>query len=166
MRTPQTLTRSFTSASDVTRRSARRVSIALWVAQALLAALFLMAGSVKLAMPIEAMAMPVALPGWFLRFIGVAEVLGAIGLIVPSVTRIRPGLTPLAACGLVVIMLGAIGVTLLGGGGAQALGPAVIGALLVTIAVGRTRRAPITSRRTGSQAPAHLVRAAGASASA
>ncbi len=157
MRTPQTLTRSFTTASDVTRRSARRASIALWVAQALLAAMFLMAGSVKLVMPIEAMAMPVALPGWFLRFIGVAEVLGAIGLIVPSVTRIRPGLTPLAACGLVVIMLGAIGVTLLGGGGAQALGPAVIGALLVTVAVGRARRAPITSRHNASQAASGRV---------
>ena len=113
----------------------------------MVAAIFLMAGGMKLVMPIEMMAMPVALPGWFLRFIGVAEVLGAIGLIVPSATRIRPGLTALAACGLIIIMLGATGVTLLGGGGGQALGPAVIGGLLVTIAVGRTRRAPIAPRR-------------------
>jgi len=54
-------------------------NITLWVIQGLLAALFLFAGSMKLVLPIEAMAGPVSLPGWFLRFIGVAEVAGAIG---------------------------------------------------------------------------------------
>lgn len=155
------------NASPSSPRAARRATIGLWVLQGLLAAVFVMAGSTKLVMPIEAMAMPVALPEWFLRFIGVAEVLGAIGLIVPSVTRIRPSLTPLAACGLVVIMIGAVSVTLLGGGGVQALGPAIVGALLATIAVGRTRRAPIASRRTASQAAAvHVMAADAASVSA
>jgi hypothetical protein len=49
----------------------------------------------------------VALPGWFLRFLGVAAVLGALGLVLPGLLRIRPGLTPLAAAGLVIIMIGA-----------------------------------------------------------
>src|SRR4051794_16178768 len=79
----------------------------LWVVQGLLAALFLFAGGMKLVMPIEAMKGPIELPGLFLRFIGVAEVLGAVGLIVPWLTGIKPFLSPLAACGLVVIMIGA-----------------------------------------------------------
>ena len=161
------LTRSLAPKSDTTiatAQPARHATIALWILQGGVAAVFLMAGSMKLVMPIEAMAMPVALPGWFLRFIGVAEVLGAIGLIVPSATRIRPGLTPLAACGLVIIMLGAIGVTLLGGGGVQALGPAFIGVLLIAIAVGRTRRAPIAARTTPEPATSRRNAAAAAEA--
>ena len=114
----------------------------------MLALLFLMAGSMKFVVPIETMAMPVALPGWFIRFIGAAEVLGAIGLIVPGMTRIRPGLTPLAAGGLLVIMIGATGVTLLGGGGAQALGPVMFGGLLVAVMRGRTGRMRVTARAT------------------
>ena len=78
-----------------------RRNVTLWVIQGLLAALFLFAGSMKLILPIEAMAGPVALPGAFLRFIGVVEVLGAVGLVLPWLLRIRPELTPLAGAGLV-----------------------------------------------------------------
>ena len=79
-------------------------NVGLWILQGLLAALFLFAGVMKLVMPIEAMAGPVAIsPGAFLRFIGVAETLGAVGLVVPWLFRIKPGLTPLAAGGLVII---------------------------------------------------------------
>lgn len=91
------------------------MNVALWVVQGLLAALFLFAGGVKLVLPAEALASPVPLPVMFLRFIGVCEVLGAIGLILPGILHIRPGLTPLAASGLVIIMIGAIVVTLMGG---------------------------------------------------
>ena len=84
------------------------MNIALWVVQALLAALFLFAGGMKFVMSIEEMTKQVPLPGWFLHFIGVVEVLGALGLILPWLTRIRPGLTPLAAAGLAIIMIGAI----------------------------------------------------------
>ncbi len=73
------------------------MNIALWIVQALLAALFLFAGGVKLITPIEEMTKQIAMPGWFLRFIGVAEVLGALGLILPWLLRIKPVLTPLAA---------------------------------------------------------------------
>src|SRR5437762_11462821 len=79
------------------------------------------------------------MPGWFLHFIGVCEVLGALGLILPWLTRIRPGLTPLAACGLVIIMIGAVVITLIGGMGLAALISAVVGLLAAFVAYGRGR---------------------------
>jgi hypothetical protein len=87
-------------------------------------------------------------PGAFLRFIGVAELLGGIGLILPALLRIKPGLTPLAAAGLVIIMIGAVGTVLAGGGGAgMAAVPAVTGLLAGFVAYGRWRLAPIRSRQ-------------------
>jgi uncharacterized membrane protein YphA (DoxX/SURF4 family) len=120
------------------------MNIALWIIQALLAALFLFAGGIKLVMPIEEMTKQMALPmpGWFLRFIGVAEVLGGIGLILPWLLRIRPGLTALAAAGLVIIMIGATVLTLMTGDTAMALIPLVVGILCVFVAYGRWRIAP------------------------
>ncbi len=72
--------------------------------------MFLLAGVPKLVMSAAQMATapgPIQLPVAFIRFIGVCEILGAIGMIVPGLTGIRPGLTPLAAGGLVIIMIGA-----------------------------------------------------------
>ena len=112
-------------------------NVLLWVIQVLLAALFLFAGGMKLMLPIEALAGPVALPGWFLRFIGVAEVAGALGLILPGIFRIRRELTPLAAAGLTIIMAGATVITFVGGAIVPALIPAVVGLLLVLVARGR-----------------------------
>jgi hypothetical protein len=109
----------------------------LWTVQGLLALLFLFAGGMKLVMPLEGMAGPIALPGWFIRFIGVTEVLGAIGLILPRLLRIRPVLTPAAAAGLLIIMSGATVITVMGGAIAPALFPLVVGLLLVSIAYGR-----------------------------
>jgi hypothetical protein len=79
----------------------------------------------------------------------VAEVLGAIGLILPGLVRIRPGLTPLAAAGLMIIMIGATVITLAGGDVAPALIPLVVGLLLAFVAYGRWRLAPLrgSSRR-------------------
>ena len=114
-----------------------RRNVTLWVIQGLLAALFLFAGSIKLILPIEAMAGPVSLPGWFLRFIGVAEVTGAIGLILPWLTRIQPRLTPMAASGLVIIMSGATAITVIGGPAATAAVPFVVGLLAATVAYSR-----------------------------
>src|SRR5213592_1959576 len=115
---------------------------ALWIVQGLLAIIFLFSGGMKLVLPLEAMTGPIPVPGLFLRFIGVAEVLGAIGLILPGVLRIRPGLTPLAAAGLVIIMIGATVLTLAGGAVALALIPLVVGLLLAFVAYGRWRLAP------------------------
>ena len=90
------------------------MTYALWVVQVLLALLFVFAGGMKLVLPLDQLAGPVPLPGAFIRFIGVAELLGGLGLILPAALRIRPGLTPLAAAGLVVIMIGAVVITLIG----------------------------------------------------
>jgi hypothetical protein len=122
------------------------MTYALWTVQGLLAALFLFAGGMKLVMPIESMTaqMPVAIPGAFLRFIGVAETLGALGLVLPGLLRIRPGLTPLAAAGLVIIMIGATGLTLATGMGVgAAVIPLVVGILAAFVAYGRWRVAPL-----------------------
>jgi len=115
---------------------------ALWVIQWLLAVVFLFAGASKLILPVEEMTRQVPLPGAFLRFIGVAEVTGAAGLILPGLLHIRPGLTPLAAAGLVVIMIGATTVTLLSLGVIQALIPLAVGILTAFVAYGRWRRSP------------------------
>ena len=118
------------------------MNVALWIVQGLLAALFLFAGGAKLVLPLDQMVGPVALPGWFLRFLGVAEVLGALGLVLPGLLRIRPGLTPLAAAGLVIIMIGATVVTLVGGMVAVALMNVVVALLAAFVAYGRWRLAP------------------------
>lgn len=115
----------------------RLVTIALWTIQVLLALVFLFAGSMKLILPIEMLTAQMPLPGLFVRFIGVAEVAGAIGLILPGLTSTQRGLTPLAACGLVIIMIGATVVTLAVGGGASVLVPLVVGLLAVAVAYGR-----------------------------
>jgi len=118
------------------------VTRALWIVQGLLALLFLWAGGMKLVLPLDRLAGPLPLPGLFLRFIGVAEVLGAFGLILPGLFGIRPGLTPLAAAGLVVIMIGATVVTLGGGQVAASLIPVVVGLLAAFVAYGRWRLLP------------------------
>ena len=118
------------------------MTYALWIVQGLLAALFLFAGGMKLVLPVEEMTEQIQLPGLFLRFIGVAEVLGALGLILPGLLRIRPGLTPLAAAGLVIIMIGATVVTLASGMVAPALISLVVGLLAALVAYGRWRLAP------------------------
>ena len=121
------------------------MNIVLWIIQVLLALLFLFAGGTKLILSIEqmqAMGSPnqIVLPGLLIRFIGVCEVLGALGLILPGLFRIRPGLTPLAATGLIIIMVGAIVTTLMSGQVAPALFPLVTLILLAFVAYGRRRR--------------------------
>jgi hypothetical protein len=124
------------------------INVLLWIVQGLLVIVFLFAGGMKLVMPIEAMQGAIALPGLFLRFLGVAEVAGAIGLILPGLLRIRPGLTSLAAIGLVIVMAGATVITVLGGDRAAALVPLVIGALAAAVAFGRWKpTAPSGSMR-------------------
>ena len=89
--------------TDVTSGGAGRGwTIGLWVVQILLAAFYLYAGINKLTQPVEVlgamnMAFALVVPEWLTRFIGLAETLGAIGLILPALTRILPRLTPLAS---------------------------------------------------------------------
>jgi hypothetical protein len=118
------------------------MTYALWIVQALLAALFLFAGGMKLILPLDKLTGPVPLPGAFMRFIGVAEMLGGFGLILPGLLRIRTGLTPLAAAGLVIIMIGATVVTLVGGEYVGVLISIVVGVAAAFVAYGRWRLAP------------------------
>jgi uncharacterized membrane protein YphA (DoxX/SURF4 family) len=84
----------------------------LRVSQGLLAFAFLASGIVKLVLPREKLAAKAAWVNDFsaaqLKLIGLAETLGAVGLVVPALTGIAPMLTPLAAAGLVAIMIGAV----------------------------------------------------------
>jgi uncharacterized membrane protein YphA (DoxX/SURF4 family) len=85
------------------------MNIVLWVLQIFLAGMFVMSGVMKSTRPKEALATKMPWvedfsPG-MVRFIGIAEVLGGIGLILPAVTGVAKVLTPLAATGIAVIML-------------------------------------------------------------
>jgi uncharacterized membrane protein YphA (DoxX/SURF4 family) len=87
------------------------MNVVIWIVQIVLAALFLGSGGAKLTQPEDKLAERMTFiplyPKHSVRFIGAAEVLGAIGLIVPAATKIAPVLTPIAATGLFVIMAGA-----------------------------------------------------------
>lgn len=122
------------------------MNAALWILQVLLAALFVFTGGMKLVLPIEEMTKEMDVPGWFLRSIGAAEVLGAVGLILPWLLHIWPGLTPLAALGLLIIMIGAIATTLATADPAVALIPLLVGVLLAFVAYGRWRLTPPLTR--------------------
>lgn len=118
-------------------QTSKRANAALWTVQGLLALLFLFAGGMKQVMPAEALSAQAGLPGAFMRFIGVAELTGALGLVLPGLLRVKRGLTPAAAVGLLVIMAGATVVSLLRMGPLAAIPPIVVGVLLVTVARGR-----------------------------
>ena len=112
----------------------------LWIIQIVLALLFLFAGVVKLVLPADALTKDTPmLSAGFLRFVGVCEALGAIGLLLPGLLRMQLWLTPLAAAGLIGIMIGAVVVTIMTGGVAMALMPFAVGLLLVFVAYGRWR---------------------------
>ena len=124
------------------------MNIVLWIFQVLLALLFLFSGAIKLVLPVEEMTkqMPVHLPGWFLQFIAVCEILGGIGLILPALLRVKPWLTPLAAAGLLIIMIGAVVIGLMSGTIGPAILPFVVGLVIVFVIYGRWRSAPIANR--------------------
>lgn len=123
--------------SSTNQKPSRAASAALWTLQALLAVLFLFAGSMKFIMPVAAMTQQVPLSGTFLHFIGIMELLGALGLVLPGIFNVRRELTPLAAAGLVIIMSGAVGITLVTGTAAQALMPGVVGIIAAGVAIAR-----------------------------
>jgi len=124
------------------KRVSRTTEVLLWTAQGLLALLFLFAGGVKLAMPVDVLAGQTGLPGPFIQCIAVAEVLGALGLVLPGLLRVGRGLTPLAAAGLVAIMSGATVLSLVTIGAAAGIFPLVVGLVLAAIARGRRSWAP------------------------
>jgi uncharacterized membrane protein YphA (DoxX/SURF4 family) len=125
----------------------------LWVLQAVLAILFMFAGVTKLAADPVQLAAQAHMSATLLQVVSVFEILGAIGLIVPAVTGIMPWLTPLAASGLVVIMIGAVTMTVMSPDQSPLLAifPFIVGVLLIVVAAGR-RKVPPGS---GSPASAH-----------
>lgn len=112
---------------------ARRNKI-VWTVQIVLAALFLFAGATKLIMDSETLTAGGPMSATFLRFIGVCEILGGLGLILPWALRIRRELTPIAAACLVIIMIGAVVTTAVTMSLAAALFPLITGVLLTTLA--------------------------------
>jgi hypothetical protein len=118
------------------------MNILLWIIQVLLALVFLFSGGMKLLMSVEAMQKmsppnSIMMAGWFIKFIGVCEVLGALGLILPGLLRRQQYLTVLSAIGLLIIVIGAVVVTLMGPGGPAVIFPLVIGLLCAFVAYGR-----------------------------
>lgn len=132
----------------------RKLNVVLWTVQILLALVFLFAGGMKFVMTVAEMTKQMPMPGWFLRFLGGMEITGALGLILPGLFHRHPQLTPLAACGLVIIMSGATALTLQISVGAAAL-PATVGVLAGFVAYGRSRLLP----HRGSTSPADASRA-------
>lgn len=123
------------------------MNIALWIIQILLALLFLFAGVTKLVLPAEtlqAMGSPnqIILPGLLLKFIGLCEVLGGLGLVLPGLFRKQPTLTPLAAAGLVIIMIGAVALTVAADGVVAGIVPVLVAVLCAFVAYGRSRLVP------------------------
>jgi uncharacterized membrane protein YphA (DoxX/SURF4 family) len=145
---------SHSIATSQTRRNVWK-NVGVWTLQVAVAGLFMFAGVMKLILPIEAMTQQMALPGLFLRFIGVCEVLGAVGLILPAALRIRPGLTPLAAALLVPIMVGATVISVMIGGVSSGTVPFVVGLVCTFIAVYRSKTLVRTTR------PASVLQTAG-----
>ena len=119
------------------------MNLALWIVQVLLALLFLFTGTSKLLMSPEQLTAGSPLPAGFLWFISVCEILGAFGLILPGLLKIRPGLTPLAALGLLVIVIGATVVTLMTMPWTWAILPFVTAILAAFVAYGRWKLAPL-----------------------
>ncbi len=136
----------------LTAAPARRtgLTVTLWAVQVVLAALFGMAGLMKLTQPIDALAASLpwvtSVPGMLVRFIGAAEFAGALGLILPSLTRIQPRLAALAALGLAVVMVLASAFHLTRGEASMLPMNLVIGLLALSVAWGRGKAAPITPR--------------------
>jgi len=118
----------------------RKGRVALWITQGVLCALFLFAGGFKLVLPLATLAKVSPLPAGFLKFIGLCEVAGALGLVLPGLLKIRQDLTQLAAVGLGGVMAGAVTLTIATQGVAPAIMPLAVGLLLFAIVRGRTVR--------------------------
>lgn len=129
--------------------TSKGMNIVLWIIQASLAALFIFSGVFKVITPADALEKQAHMSAAFLKFIGVCETLGGLGLILPGIFRTRQELTPLAAACLTIIMIGAVVVSARMVGPASAILPAVTGLLCAFVAYGRWRRGPQSVKVTG-----------------
>ena len=125
------------------------MNIALWVLQVLLAIAFFAHGWLFLWPPPEiAVQMNASLPRWFQLFLGVAEIAAAVGLTLPALTRIMPGLVVWAAVGIMAVMVSATVWHIVRGEISSAAITAVLLAMAAWVAYGRLRLVPIPARRT------------------
>jgi uncharacterized membrane protein YphA (DoxX/SURF4 family) len=131
-------------------RPSKALHVGLWVVQCLLGAMFLAVGMMKATQPIanlaNALGWPAEVPAALVRFIGVAEFLGGLGLILPAATRIMPMLTPLAGVGLATAMLFATIFHISQGEFGALPVPLVLGCFAAFVAWGRVAKAPIKPR--------------------
>jgi len=138
------------NAIAVSRYPSKALHISLWIAQSLLAAMFLMAGAMKSFQPIDQIAQSIPwapqVPEALVRFIGISELLGALGLVLPSATRIQPNLTAVAAFSLTVVMVLAAGFHAMRGEYPGIGVNVVLGGLTLFVGWGRWSAAPIAPR--------------------
>lgn len=132
------------------QQNSKALHIGLWVAQGLLAAAFGMAGFMKISAPIEQLAQSgMSFVNNFgvgtVRFIGISELLGALGLILPAALRIKPILTPLAAVGVAIIMV--LATTYHITHGESAMPTIILFALAAFVAWGRFKKVPILAMK-------------------
>jgi putative oxidoreductase len=130
----------------MSKAPSKTLTTSLWVVQILLALAFGMAGLMKLTTPAVELAKMLPFSVGLARFIGVSELAGALGLLLPALTRIRPLLTPLAASGLVLVMILAAIFHILRGEFGSVPVNFILGGLASFVAWGRLSAAPITAR--------------------
>lgn len=127
-------------------KNTKALNVTLWILQSLMAAFFIMAGVSKFATSVEQQRIQMEwarhVPDGMIYFTGVMEILGAIGLILPALLKIKPVLTPLAAVGLAIIMVLATCLNLYIGEtkGASIL---IVAAIALFIAWGRYKKVPV-----------------------
>lgn len=134
--------------TTVETKKSKPLNISLWVAQIILSAMFLMAGIMKSTQPIEQLSAQLPwvtdVPLALVRFIGVMELLAGIGLLLPSILRIKPILTPIAAAGLVMVQAFAAVFHISRGEAATAVPMNIVLLALATfVAWGRFKKSPI-----------------------
>ena len=144
----QSMTINTASTKTVFTNRSRALNIALWALQVLLAAVYVAHGWLMVSPPAELLALMNEQLGVGLRlFIGVAELLAAAGLILPGITRILPGLTALAAAGLMIVMSSATVLHIYRGETASAVSAAVLFVLVTIVAYARWKVQPIAARK-------------------
>jgi len=125
------------------------MNVLLWTFQVLLAAAFLAHGCLLLAPPADIMAqMNASFPRGFWIFLGIAEILAAVGLTLPGITRILPGLVPLAAGGIMFVMISATIFHVMRGEMSSAAITLILLAMASFVAYMRWRVNPIQARQT------------------
>lgn len=128
-------------------------NVLLWIGQIFLALFFVFgSGGPKLVLPADVLPLPIPLPQAFVWFIGICEVLGGLGLVLPGVTRTRPRLTVLAAVCLTALTICAAVYQLIAGQPGNAIFALVMGVISAAVAYGRVRN-PLPSRRQSPTVP-------------